>query len=277
MADPTPYPELNDVLLQMVTGMRHILGDSFLGVYLQGSFAVGDFDEHSDVDFVVAIEEELDQGQVPPLQELHARIYDLACPWAQHLEGSYFPTDILRDRKQAGSDLWYLDHGARSLIRSDHCNTVVVRWVVRQQGVKLAGPDPASLVDPIPVAVLRQEILDTILEWGAEILAAPERFNNRFYQGYLVLNHCRMLHDLHAGRAGSKRVGAEWVKATVAKEWLGLIDRAWNGRPDPAVSVRQRPDPREFQRTLRFLAMIMAESKRVAAEFGVTWQEGVAG
>jgi predicted nucleotidyltransferase len=56
---PTPYPELNAVLQELVESVQAALGNSFVAACLQGSFALGDFDRHSDVDFIVAIEEEL--------------------------------------------------------------------------------------------------------------------------------------------------------------------------------------------------------------------------
>lgn len=54
----TPYAELNDVLRELVERVQVALGEQFLGAYLQGSFAVGDFDEHSDVDFIIAVRDE---------------------------------------------------------------------------------------------------------------------------------------------------------------------------------------------------------------------------
>jgi hypothetical protein len=138
----TPYPDLNEVLRDLVASVHAALGDSFIGAYLQGSFAVGDFDRHSDVDFVIAVRDELTTDQVEALQSVHRRVYHLPSQWAKHLEGSYFPVGILRNHDQRGKPLWYLDHGSESLVRSDHCNTVVVRWVVREQGIALAGPDP---------------------------------------------------------------------------------------------------------------------------------------
>jgi predicted nucleotidyltransferase len=266
---PTPYTEFNIVLQELVESIRAILSDNFIGACLQGSFAVGDFDRHSDVDFIVAIEEELSDVHVQALQAMHERIYDLDSAWAQHLEGSYFPKDILRRHRQRGKKLWYLDHGARSLIRSDHCNTIVVRWTVREHGAALDGPNPASLVDPIPVDLLRREILATIHEWGQEILANPERFNNRFYQSFLVLSYCRMLHDFQTGKTGSKLAGAEWAKAALDPSWAGLIDRSWNGRPNPALSVRQPADPAEMRRTLAFVQYVIETSVQYAAGLGM--------
>lgn len=263
---PTPYPELNAVLQELVESVQAVLDNSFVAAYLQGSFAVGDFDRHSDVDFIVAIEDELSEARVDALQAMHERIYSLDCAWAQHLEGSYFPKRILKDYSQRGKQLWYLDHGSRSLVRSDHCNTVVVRWVVREHGITLAGQAPETLVDPIAAQVLRREIMETISGWGREILAKTEHFNNRFYQTFIVLSYCRMLHDLHAGFAGSKRAGAEWTKAALDPSWTGLIDRAWDGRPNPALSVRQPADPADFRSTLEFVEYAIRVSMKYAAE-----------
>jgi hypothetical protein len=263
---PTPYPELNAVLQELVESVQAALGNSFVAACLQGSFAVGDFDRHSDVDFIVAIEAALSDAQAHALQAMHERIYHLDCAWAQHLEGSYFPKSVLKDYSQRGKQLWYLDHGSRALVRSDHCNTVVVRWVVREHGVTLAGPSPATLVDPIPVEALRQEIMQTISGWGQEILAESEHFNNRFYQTFIVLNYCRMLHDLHTGFPGSKRAGAEWAKATLDPSWARLIARAWDGRPNPALSVRQPADPADFRSTLEFVKYAIRASMKYAVE-----------
>jgi predicted nucleotidyltransferase len=266
MQHPTPYAELNDVLAALVRRIEGALDDAFIGAYLQGSFAVGDFDEHSDVDFIVAVRDELTDGQVARLQAVHDRIYDLESEWAKHLEGSYFPLAELRHAARRGVPLWYLDHGSRSLVRSNHCNTILVRCVLGEMGVTLAGPSPATLVDAIPVDTLRREIHATIRDWGREILAHPEPFANRFYQGYLVLNFARMLHDLIVGRPGSKRAGARWAKATFGAAWADLIDRAWGGRPNPAVAVREPADTGDFERTLEFVRVVMAGAARFVRE-----------
>jgi predicted nucleotidyltransferase len=260
--EPTPYKELNAVMLEMVKSMQVVLENNLVGVYLQGSFAVGGFDRHSDLDFIVVINEAISDSQLQDLQEMHSRLYQLESKWAQHLEGTYFPADILRDHKQLGERLWYLDNGSQALELSDHCNTVVVRWTVRSHGVRLVGPSPVRLVNPIPVRALRRDIFAVINDWGQEILAEPERYNNRFYQSFIVLNFCRMLHDLHSGRTGSKAAGAAWVKETLDPTWAGLIDRSWSGRPNPAISVRTPADPAEFQSTLAFLQYIIEESNQ---------------
>jgi hypothetical protein len=257
MNQPTPYIELNDVLRKLSYGVAAILGDNLIGVYLQGSFAIGDFDTYSDCDFVVAVEDELNGAQVAVLQELHRRLYDQFDHWGKHLEGSYFPRPVLWHMNQAGRPLWYLDHGSRTFERSDHCNTLVVRATLREHGVTLAGPPPAGLVEPIPTAALRDEIRTTMIHWGKEIMADPGRYCNRFYQGYLVLNYSRMLRDLRHGRVGSKRAGAEWAKANLDPRWIDLIDWALAFRSNPERSVYVPADPVEFAVTLAYVAHII--------------------
>ena len=266
MANWTPYTQLNSVVDDLVSSVRAALGDSFVGAYLQGSFAVGDFDDHSDVDFVIAVRDELSDDQIAALQDIHKRVFALDSEWARHLEGSYFPVAILRDSHRAGEPVWYLDHGSQSLVRSDHCNTLVVRSILRERAIILAGSSPATLVDLVPVDALRREIRHTIRDWGQQILDDPDRYRNRFYQGFIVLSYARMLHDLIEGRPGSKRAGAAWAKATLDPEWSSLIDRAWGGRPNPAASVREPADPIDFESTLRFVKFVMRESERYSVQ-----------
>ena len=246
----TPYADLDDVLRVLVEGVRTNLGDRMVGVYLQGSLAVGGFDEHSEVDFVIAVDAALGERDVLALQDLHGRVYDLDCGWAQHLEGSYFPVDVLRSCGRRGEALWYLDNGARSLVQSTHCNTAVVRQTLREHGCVLSGPEPRALIDPIPLPLLREEMFTIFHDWSREVLAEPEHWANRFYQGFIALSYCRVWCDLTTGVLGSKRRGAEWAKERLDPSWADLIDRAWSTRPDPATSARTPADPDDYERTL---------------------------
>lgn len=257
---PTPDLELNAVLDELVTSSQAALGDNFLAAYLQGSFAVGDWDAHSDVDFLIAIEHDLPDAELPALQAVHARIHSLDSRWAKRLDGSYFPKAILRRGDPTSKPLLYLDNGSRELIRSRHDNELVVRWVVRECGITLAGPDPRELIEPVSADGLRLEVLATMRDWAEDIFAGRYRIDNRWAQPFVVLSYCRMLHTLHTGRVASKPAGAQWAESELNSRWLGLIQRASEERPDPSLKVTQDADPDDLRCTLEFVRYAIAVS-----------------
>lgn len=263
--EPTTDPELNDVLGELVSSARAILGDNFIGAYLQGSFAVGEWDIHSDVDFLIAVEDEVAPDHLPALRALHRRLPELDSNWAKHLEGSYFPKALLRREDLALTPLLYVDNGSRELIRSVHDNTLVVRRVTRECGIILAGPDPRTLIDPVADDDLRREVLAVIEEWGQEILDDPERMNNLWYQPYAVISFCRMLQTLDTGRVESKPAGVRWGVAELESRWSDLIQDAWEQRPDPSLKVRMAADPAAVKRTRSFIRFAQAAARAYQA------------
>jgi hypothetical protein len=253
-SQPTPYADLNLVLRELVTKVRNVLRDNFIGAYLQGSFAVGDFDVYSDVDFLILIKEDISGDQLPPLQTLHADIFKLDCAWAQHLEGSYVPEAALARLPPPPRRFLYLDHGSTDLVRSSHDDSLVVYWSLREKGITLIGPEPRSLIAPVPVEALQQEVLNTMHTWREQLLNNPKELDNRFYQPFAVLSYCRMLHTLESGTVESKRAGAMWAKNALDSRWHQLIQRASAARPgDPSLKVRKKADSSDLRSTWEFM------------------------
>lgn len=249
----TPFPEL-DALLEELAGLtQKILSENHLGTYLHGSFALGDADAHSDVDFIVVTKDDLTPIQQREIRAMHEWLYDRDTEWAKHLEGSYFPAARVRDHHRAGGELFYLDNGARELIFSDHCDTVVVRWILREYGVPLAGPDPKTLVDPIPPGALRAEIREVVRDYGGKLVREPGTMDSRWHHTFAVVLFCRMLHSLQTGRIDSKKAGVEWALRTLAPQWHGLIERAWARRPDTWRIVHESADAGEVEETVAFV------------------------
>jgi len=258
---PTPDAELNAVLVEIVKGAQAVLGNNFVSAYLQGSFALGDWDADSDVDFLIVIDHDVSDIELSALQAMHARIYQLESGWAKHLEGSYFPRQILKSGDPTKKDLLYLDNTFDHLILSDHDNTLVVRWVVREYGIALAGVDPKKLIDPVSPDDLRQEVLAIMHEWADDIFAGRWEMNNQWAQPFAAISYCRMIHTLHTGRIASKPLGAQWVKDNLDDRWAGLIQRALDERPNPSLKVRQAANPDEVNSTLDFIRYILKVSQ----------------
>jgi hypothetical protein len=154
---PTQFPELNGLLHDFRESVISILEDSFVGGYLVGSFALGDADIHSDCDFLIVVRGPLTSSQEAPLRKLHRDIFSRPGHWTQHLEGSYPPENELRTLGGLGKRWLYIDNAHAEMEWSTHCNSLEHRWILREHGVTLAGPDPKELVDKVdPDAILKR-------------------------------------------------------------------------------------------------------------------------
>jgi predicted nucleotidyltransferase len=250
LPEPTRFSELNAILEQLVSGARDVLGENLVGAYLQGSFAIGDADEHSDVDFLIVLKRELTEAEQGRLGALQERLFALSSHWAQHLEGSYVPRAHLRQLDRERRPWFYFDNGATRPEWDNHDNTAVVRWSLRERGIVLAGPDPKTLVDPVTADELRADALRTLEEWE-EWLPTLKRWSARL-QPLAVLSYCRILHTIETGTIGSKGEAGEWALEALAPEWRGLVRRALDDRPDPWAKVGRNANPAAVAETCAF-------------------------
>ena len=158
MRHRTGFPELDRVLDRLVEGASAVLGPDLIGAYLVGSFAVGDADEHSDVDVLLPVARPPTPVQEAGLRALHAELPAAEGHWNRELEGSYPPVAELRTVGALGRPWLYVDRGSSVMEWSTHCNTLEHRWTLRHRGVAPAGPPPAAVVDELPPGALREEM-----------------------------------------------------------------------------------------------------------------------
>lgn len=259
MSGPTPFPDLNDVLSRLVEEARAILGSDFVGAYLTGSFALGDADEGSDVDFLIVTRAFLTENQQKAAQTLQRRLYDASDHWGKHLEGSYFPADLLRRPDPARTPVPYFDHGSRDMEFSDHDNTLVVRWVTRGHGIPLAGPAPQELIDPVDPDALRAEVRVRFERWGQAVLDGSERLDNDWIQPYTALSFARMLYSLETGAVLSKKAAVRWARDHLDPRWTPLLERAWAKHADQFLRYRNPADPKDMALTRDFLRFALSQ------------------
>lgn len=255
--------EIEAVLTALMHGAKAILTDDYVGGYLVGSMATGDFDAYSDLDFQIVIRQELTPSQVDELQILHAGLRGMNIIWAEKLEGSYFPLNKLKSHDVTGTNLWYLENWNRTLAPSKHDDTLVVRWVFRERGIAFDGPEPQSLTPSVPVDALKAEVISTLGKIPRHIADEPMDglyfWNRRFGQSYAVLTCCRILHTLETGRVESKMKAVEWSRTGIDPRWSGLIERAWDGR---CGDYESPADPVDHASTLEFYDWAIAETRK---------------
>jgi len=122
---PTQFDDLNEILISLTNDVSKILGNNLVGVYIVGSFALGDADEHSDCDFIVVIHNPLTEIQEKQIRELHDEIPTRPGHWSHDLEGSYALLSDLGSNKYIGRDWLFVDHGHREMEWSSHCNSEI--------------------------------------------------------------------------------------------------------------------------------------------------------
>lgn len=270
-----PYPELASVLRELVVGVQEVLAGNVVGVYLVGSLATGDFDLDSDVDFLVVTQDEVGEEAARSLQAMHERIHGLGCYPAEHLEGSYVSRAALNRSLDVGvQPLWYIDNGSTILERSTHDNQWHVRWVLRERGIALLGPEAATLLAPVPVEAVRGEahgVIRRIAQEFTDAVAGPLTFwTSRFGQSYAVLQLCRVLYTLDAGTVRSKLSGVRWALETLDPAWAELIQTAWEEREGVryCIKIRQRAADSALAQTLDFIKYAVRDSEARLARWG---------
>src|SRR5688572_18930403 len=261
-----PYPELREVLHTFVNAIKLELAENLIGVYLVGSIASGDFDLDSDVDFLVVTRTELTETNRKSLQEIQIKIHDMDYYPAKHLEGSYITIADLNDWGTVGEKkLDYFDNGSTTLEQSTHDNQWHVRWILRERGITLIGQKPETILQPIPLDKLSNEIKAAMLQvlklFEDEIDRPLSFFNSRFGQSFTVLTYCRMLHTLHTGTVQSKKAGMQWARQFVDRRWVRIIDQAWKEREGVrfGAKIGQRAEPTLLYETLEFIKYALAQ------------------
>jgi predicted nucleotidyltransferase len=233
---------VDEVLRGFLEGARSMLGERFVGMYLYGSLATGDFDpDRSDVDFLVVTEGELTRSEVLALTEAHDRFAGSSSPWANEVDGSYIPRDALRRFDPARSTHLHVARGVGKLrMEQFGPDWVIQRWVLREQGVGLAGPPPVTLIDPVHPYEIRAAVRMLALDGWAPLGEDLGSLSHRGGQVFAILTMCRLLHTLETGEIASKQVAGRWARETLGEPWASSIDRAlaWK-KSDPQASTPQ--------------------------------------
>lgn len=239
----TRPPDVSRLLDNLLGGVTHALGDNLVGFYLRGSLALGDFDpETSDLDVLVVTHRPVSNSEFDAVKQVHARIAVGDNPYARRIEVSYIDRASIkrfaageRRHPTIGSD-WtfgWAEHRA---------NWVIERWIVRERGVTLFGPDPKTLIDPIPPEELRVAVRDELQarlrDWAGGT-AAPDWLLPRYYQAFEVETVCRALYTMAHGEFRTKPRAVAWALEILPEPWRSLVERsqAWRAEQAPDTAT----------------------------------------
>jgi streptomycin 3"-adenylyltransferase len=226
---------LPPVIKSFVANLAAIFNERLLGVYLGGSYAMGDFvDGTSDYDLLVVVEGDLSAGDLDALAALHDRLAR-DDPDARRLEVDYAPRHLLVPRGTTAPvpgvyDGRFQRDITEIMLSAD--NLANMRW----HGIVVYGA-PASEVLPDVTpddvrAAARHMALDGAGPCAGEREAASE-----------LLNLARSLASMESGQPTTKSQGAAWALADLDDRWRPVVERA--------LAVRRGAPVEDSDRTLR--------------------------
>ena len=244
---PTAWPEVDRAVERLRDGVVEAVGDDLVGLYLNGSLGLGDFDPaSSDVDVLVATARALAGAAVERLRRLHGALHAEG-GWAARLEVVYLPLATLRRFDPQDTARYPFGASDREFTLGRQGPTWVLdRWVAREHGLVVAGPDPRELIDPIGPDELRAAVRASL----AGVWALEGRdvawLRPRNYQAFAVLSMCRDLYVLEHGTVVSKPAAAAWASRRLGPPWPAMIQRALAWRSDHRVDDRHLPETLGF-------------------------------
>lgn len=256
----TPHDDVNAVLNTLLTSTKGVLKEQFLGMYLFGSLANGDFDQSSDIDVLVVTKDKISDALFSMLSSMHNQIATLNSPWATQQEVSYIPQNALRRFDPTNNTHPHLDRGdGEKLHLMVHANDwIIQRHILYEHGVIVEGPGPQTLIDPVTANDLKWAVVDVLPLWTDSLLKDPiHEIKPRGYQSYIVLSLCRMLYTIQYGAIISKIEAARWAIKTLSEKWSPLIERAIIGRQNPRLEI----EAEDINKTLDLIHYTIAECK----------------
>jgi len=218
--------DVKDIINILIDEILSLFKDEFVGFYIHGSLALGDFDINtSDIDFIIVTQNMVTKEQVKQLKEIHKRIGKGENRWGSRLEGSYVPISWLDIKEPpmeprpyvSGNQITYEEYGYE---------WVLERYVIREYGITVEGPDPKTIMDAISLDDIRNASLNMFHHWWKPMIYDTSRLKDSEYQAYAVLTMCRILYMLSYGKMTSKKEAAKWAMNSLEKKWTTLIEEA---------------------------------------------------
>lgn len=283
----TPNADLNLALQHWLGLLQAALEENLVGAYLQGSLAVGGFDKGSDVDFLVVLREDIPSTDIERVHAVHRNLCMFANPWARSFEGSYAPMSALRrlsteprdapgeprpdGQREPGTwrpgpyayPFWFVSEDERP-VRREYDNCQILRWVLREKGVRLLGPPADALVDPISAEDLRHEMAEMLACNQTRLAGDLSWFRTAYGQASGALVFARALESLATGEVRSKRSALAFAHARLEPRWSELVSAAFDTRSRHAAdpSLDEPADPKAVADTLAFLDWAVEHSAR---------------
>lgn len=230
-----------------------MFGNKLVGLYLEGSLVLGDFDENiSDIDLVAALSSDVTDHEFGQLKEMHEVFVKKHPKWDDETEVCYISTSALKSIKSQTGTLVNISPG-EPIHRIESRKEWIMNWyLTREKSVTLFGPPPKTLIEPISKEEYIKSVKDHVKSWGEWVKTMKDRYAQ---VAYVVLTMCRALYAVRNGDQVSKKQAALWAQKELP-EWADLIEKAIVWRE---TKNEERPDDEVCERMTEFVSFVRGE------------------
>lgn len=250
-----PEPKIPAVVAHLVA--RLLEGQQrALALYLFGSAATGTFEsELSDVDTVAVLSTDLTEKNFSALTAMHDALIRVSPEWNDRVEVVYLSGRGLGSFREGSAPAARISPG-----EPFHRIEVDGRWVldwyaVREWGLTLFGPPPATFIPAIPQREVVAAVREELRRWPGRIAG----LSDGGAQAYAVLTVCRGWHLCRTSEHVSKREAAQWA-ASELPQFADLIQNAaaWRERSRAGAFIDVPPTRDDTRRFVEIVAEMVA-------------------
>ena len=245
---------VSNQIKELLTKTKETLGNKLVGLYLTGSSVLGDFDEKiSDLDFVAAVSEDLNDQEFEALKKMHQEFANKYPEWNDRIDVCYVPTNDLKKAKTGMGKLAKISAGEPLNRRELNKERIVLWYLTREQSLTLFGPDPKTIIE----AISKEEFIEAVkIHAKGWVEYVKDTENSRPSQAYAILTLCRALYAINNTEQVSKKKAASWVIEKYP-EWSNLINEALKWREN--YRDEENNGEETYPETVKFVNFAISE------------------
>jgi Domain of unknown function (DUF4111)/Nucleotidyltransferase domain len=196
------------------------------GFYVEGSIALGEFNEHfSDIDFVALLNRPLTSTEFSTLRHIHKVIGNSYPRWK--MSGSYLQSDDLGScNNLVEANICY---EGRLRLEGHFDWNWVAGWILKNHGIAIIGPEPQALPVTIDWDRLIKRMRENLNSYWAGWTRRPDAIGEMMFDlgiQWAVLGVLRQFYSFRENAITTKTKAGEYALTCVPRRWHRLIQEA---------------------------------------------------
>lgn len=215
-------PQLGDVLEPLTAGLRLVLNDDLVGLYLYGSAVSGGYDAGvSDLDLIAVIHSRVVDLDLLALDRVHRAVVARDHAWDDRLEIVYVSETTLAGAPSSTDQLAAISPGEPFHLTGPAADWLQNWYLARGTGINIFGPSSSEVLPALPLASYIAAVGRYLRQLSSRRLddMTPAAL------AYSVLSAARAVRTLETTAPCSKEEGASWL-AKRMPEWAWLMEAA---------------------------------------------------